>query len=815
MRSRVAAAACSAALLTWLPVVAAPAAHAAGDGAVFTGPRAAAPVVLTGAQIPQWAAPAATTQGLAAPYPVGGNKYIDQTRSAHNGYLVVPALPKGQLSVDPDTVAAYTWTGSEWKQIPVQVDQRFPYFLSNGHSDFGVYSGTDEELTYAWAPDSHDVGEEAWKKVFGGIAGADDASPCTARYELPGAAGDAEMAKAQQTPQGANYPAVNQSKLPAPPGPINGTLVGPPDDYRAAMQDPQPLFDTDDELSFMAGDAGQLAPPTTPAPLGTSNGETVSIADPLHPSNVGYVYLFTQPGGSTFKVTEDASGTVDSNSGYVTMQRDANADQWNDRYAYNDDDPNKMGTSNTGYGPNIPGMVCRTSSGNLHMFPGNSDGDPRPSTDRTPLDGMTVTTPTYQLHARGRWLIDSLRVKAPGASDYGPNIIARWKGRAFQQNPDSTISVVGFEDEQVNWEMNSALLGWRNGPVRAIREVWGADSGTNVTKTETYYRSADVYGYHVRVHPIPPDGLYTDWDYRPGVATTYYNMKTTADGTLAKTDGGVAIDGHADTQVGEVDSLPVTGQPAYTNVCDPTSQLCSAIDVPEEVAGPGFGLVYEFEMTGATGLAGNMAATPYYRDDACFDDGTGDAPVQRPYPKESSSDSRVHAGYLAFWQKWYDDHLALAQEKVWARPATYSDLVCQPVKGLSVSPLDPAYYENADTAHPPWKYMPFQGAIAEHGIHFFVTQDSDNTFSPKNTDEVDGQQWRYEVPMGTPTNVLTDYGDNVSAKLVAATAPFGSVPGSPGPSVPEVPVAVLLPAIGALVLWLVVRRRRRSDEPTE
>src|SRR5262249_22437542 len=155
--------------------------------------------------------------------------------------------------------------------------------------------------------------------------------------------------------------------------------------------------------------------------------------------------------------------------------------------------------------------------GNLDRFPCASDGAARGSTDRTPLDGMTVTTPTYRLHADGRWLVRDLQVTQPGTTgDYGPDILSRWKGRAVQQSPGSSLSVVGFEDEQVNWEMNSALLGWRVGPVRAIREIWGADSGTNVTKTEYYYRDADVYSYHVRVHPIPPDGLYTDWDYRPG-----------------------------------------------------------------------------------------------------------------------------------------------------------------------------------------------------------------------------------------------------------------------------------------------------------
>jgi hypothetical protein len=83
--------------------------------------------------------------------------------------------------------------------------------------------------------------------------------------------------------------------------------------------------------------------------------------------------------------------------------------------------------------------------------------------------------------------VRDMRITKPGTKrQYGPDLVDRWKGRAFQQSPDSSISLVGFEDEQTNWEGNSALLGERVGPVRAIREVWGADSGTNVTKTQTF-----------------------------------------------------------------------------------------------------------------------------------------------------------------------------------------------------------------------------------------------------------------------------------------------------------------------------------------
>lgn len=691
--------------------------------------RDAAPVVLTGAQIPAWAS--APAQGVAKPYPAGAATTGDGARTAHNGTLTVPPNPAGVTPVNPDRIAAYTWTGKGWKQVPVQVDKRFPYFLANGRSSFSTYSGTDEELTYAWAPDAHSRGEEAWKAMFG---------QCTSRFAGSGAEVEAAVAAGWLT-------------------------LGPQEtaaDYLSSMQDPQPLFDADDELSFMARDAGPQAPAGQAPPAGAGNGQQVAVVDPLDPAATRFVYLFTTATGSAF--------TADN--GYVRMTRDAGSTTWLDRYSFSPSSYDKIGTSNTGYGPNLPGTVCRTAADNDGRIVA-PDGTARPSTDRQPRDSFTVTTPTYRVGATGRWLVQDFRVTRPdqqgnssgqaahgpddtgtgpdqretGPDRYGPNVLSRWKGRAFQQSPDSSVSLVGFEDEQVNWEMNSALLGWRVGPVRAIREVWGADSGTNVTKTETYYRDADVYAYHVRVHPIPPDGLYTDWNYRPGVATTYYNLKNPS---------GVKVDGIPDGTVGDITQVPVTGQKAYVNTCDPTFAVCSALDNPEQVAGPGFGLVYQFELTGPTAAAGNAAVVPYYKDDACFDDGTGDSPVPRPWPGEASTDPRVQAGYLTYWQRYWDTN---KDAQRFPRPAAYTDLTCQP-----------ALAGNRDT--PPWQVLPFQGAFAQHGIHFFATQDSDNAFGPKPVTEIDGQQWRFSVPMRTPTNVLIPYGANVTAKLQAVATPL-------------------------------------------
>jgi hypothetical protein len=642
----------------------------ARSGAVPDVVREAAPVVLTGAALPAWSRLPAV--GTAEPYP-SGVKEMGGERTAHNGTLRVPQDTRTGVPVDE--VAAYRWEG-RWVEVPVQVDERFPYFLANGRSDFSFYSGTDQELTYAWGPTAHTTGEEAWKKVFG---------TCEARY----ATSVAEVRAA-----------VDAGVVHLGPQETLESYLGP-------RADPVPGLDDDDEIALQARDAGAAAPSGTAPPTGAADGQVVRVQDPLDPTATRVLYLFRKPGGSSFRWDRGAE---------VRMVRDADADRWLDRRLWDPSDPEKLGTSNRGYGANLPGPVCDEEG---EVLPGLSE-------DRFPSDAMTVTTPTYRLRATGRWMVREYSVRRPdttgvpggGEGLYGPDLIDRWKGRAFQQSPDSSISLVGFEDEQVNWEANAALLGWRAGPVRAIREVWGADSGTNVTKTETYYRDADVYRYRVRVHPIPPDGLYTSWDYNAGVAERYYNLRHRE---------GVPVDGVND-DTGSIDELPVTAQPAYFDAADPTFDLVSAVHRPEQVAGRGSAgsAVYVFEFTGPTSLT-NAAAVPYYRDDACLDDGTGDDPVARPWPGEASTDERVVKGYEA------------------ANGGTpYAQLTCRQR----------------------------QGAFGSHGIHFFTTHDSDNAFAGAPLTEIDGQQWRYSVPMEQPRNVLLEYAPNVSAPLVAVVTPY-------------------------------------------
>ncbi|MDD5711516.1 MAG: PKD domain-containing protein, partial [Smithellaceae bacterium] len=517
-----------------------------------------------------------------------------------------------------------------------QVDERFPYFLSNANSDFAIYSATDMELTYAWD-------KEWWDKAD------DEARP---GYAKPAA---------------------------------------------AAMTDPVAALDDDDEICFMFSDAGTQAPADALGPAGTSDKrQEIALTDPLDPAGAKYVYLFLRPSGSSF--TKD--------TGYVRYQRDANADQWIDRNSFAEGDPEQLGSSNTGYGPNLPGDVWVTAD---HLDANGytvTKEEKRFSTDRFPRDGVRVSTDNYQWYASGRWMIREMHVALPGQDEnrtpdttkYGTDMIDRWKARAFQETPDSIVSTVtgfGLENEQTNWEANSCLLGERVGPVRAIREIWGSDSGTNVTKIDTFYRDAVTYRFHVRVHPMPPDGIYTNWDYNHDAVTKYYNA--------VKTDG-VLIDGNPD-DVGQINDQ--NGM-AIMDLPDPTFDIPYGMWRWEQVSGEGNevardnikkglngSLVYSWEVKGITSLA-TIWMLPFYSDDMNLDDGTGDDPVPRPWPGEPLSDPKL-ADYAA---------------------------------GVS--------YPNS--------YVK-QGAFGSHGLHVFFSSDTDNAFvSPVPTTEVDIQQWQFAVP---------------------------------------------------------------------
>jgi hypothetical protein len=125
-----------------------------------------------------------------------------------------------------------------------------------------------------------------------------------------------------------------------------------------------------------------------------------------------------------------------------------------------------------------------------------------------------------------------VRVKEDEATAYGADLVDRWKARAFQQDAESETPCCGYEEEDTNWGGSSTLLGELSGPVRTVRETWGADSGTNVIRRETFYRDDMVMKTWLRVHVIPPlDGIYAQWDYNAGRHDQHYTPTSRPEST--------------------------------------------------------------------------------------------------------------------------------------------------------------------------------------------------------------------------------------------------------------------------------------------
>ena len=65
-----------------------------------------------------------------------------------------------------------------------------------------------------------------------------------------------------------------------------------------------------------------------------------------------------------------------------------------------------------------------------------------------------------------------------------------------------------------------------------------------------------------------------------------------------------------------------------------------------------------------------------------------------------------------------------------------------------------------------------QGAYASHGVHYFLTGDTDNAQAPLPLDEIDAQQWQFAVPTAAPANVGDPYGNVVKVPLQTAVIPL-------------------------------------------
>ena len=181
--------------------------------------------------------------------------------------------------------------------------------------------------------------------------------------------------------------------------------------------------------------------------------------------------------------------------------------------------------------------------------------------------------------------------------------------------------------------------------------------------------------------------------------------------------------------------------------CSPTFADANAALGWSEEGGP-YGAIVDrihAEPTDLTpgGAAQSLAAVPYYRDDACFDDGTGSDPGPELHPRAYDQEQASHASDGS-------------QRRCWK------------------SGSDPAIPNGNDHF--------WQGDIGTHGLHLLFQVDSDNA---RLTEPVDQIVTDWDLVMLPPSQTFKDgpvqnvgeqYGRPLETPLVTVVTDQGATP---------------------------------------
>lgn len=258
------------------------------------------------------------------------------------------------------------------------------------------------------------------------------------------------------------------------------TLTGP---------DPTATFDADDELVFMAADGfGKVTTSEVSQPAGTvpGTGVELQVSDPLRPGAGAYVYLFRQDGSLNPAAGRD----------YVSYTFDLLAGDYPADY-------NFLGLSDP---------------------VGNPPSDPAPPANP---ENSSVVTSSYREHFVDRWITDQLAITARGAT--AVDILDR--------NRNHFAPGACGRSEQTFAAGHGAFVTNKDGPVRAIRDYIGANSGTYTQRRQVFYQQRQDVTTFLRVHALPegPDDML---DLAPAATGMTYrnNLNTT----------GVTVDGQPD-----------------------------------------------------------------------------------------------------------------------------------------------------------------------------------------------------------------------------------------------------------------------------
>lgn len=293
--------------------------------------------------------------------------------------------------------------------------------------------------------------------------------------------------------------------------------------------------DADDELVFMAGDSGGVAPiDSDPANVVPRSGVKIEVDDPLSQESA-FVYLFR------------SGGSLDPSAGVSYVAYD--------------------------FTPiNIPAGGSLINNYGYH----NSSNP----------ENSIVTTDSYSAHSSDRWVDDELRITEGSAT--GVDILDRVKAlfsAGYCGRSENTFSG--------NWTRGSdtdegSFVANKSGPVRAIRSYIGANSGPYTQRDHLFYADRMDVRTYLRVHPIP--SIMAFIDYSPAATGMTFRRTTNPD--------SVTIDGVPDPRpAGLISSAYLSGAPFWEQVSGPQGTADMVTRVNADAPDLNFSTYYDDDST--------------------------------------------------------------------------------------------------------------------------------------------------------------------------------------------------------------------------
>lgn len=296
--------------------------------------------------------------------------------------------------------------------------------------------------------------------------------------------------------------------------------------------DSDPTVDANDEISFLAGDSGKVAPRDAGAPVGVNvaSRQAVTATDPLDTSKVGTVYLF-----SSSTLTGGSGGTTGVNYTFSLNSGDYKA--------------------------------------TYHMGP--SALAPNTGSAYNP-ESSTVAAPSYHLGFSDRWINNSMTINPAESS--GAQLLDRNMFFATGVNCQRT-------EDTFSGKLSTpgAFIANVSGPVRAIRSSMGANSFTFTNVTDVFYPSREDTTTHLIGHVGMP-GFGTGTDLATGLTGMKY---------FDANNSGLVVDGNADpftplTSVTGSGTMP----PSWQMVQGPAGTVVSATTLDTDIDGLDMKSVY-------------------------------------------------------------------------------------------------------------------------------------------------------------------------------------------------------------------------------